>query len=54
LADAIIKHYKSGTVLSEGEATITVVASWRGPALKEDEWYHIPVTVEWYAHHNEI
>lgn len=54
LADAIIKHFKSGTVLSEGEARITVVASWRGPALKEDEWYHIPLTVEWYAHHNEV
>ena len=54
LADAIIKQFKSGTILSEGEARITVVASWRGPALKEDEWYHIPVTVEWFAHHNEV
>ena len=54
LADTIIRHFKSGTILSEGEARITVAASWRGPALKEDEWYHLPITVEWFTHHNEI
>jgi hypothetical protein len=54
LADAIIRNFKSGTVLSEGGITLTIAAAWRGVGTSEDEWYHIPVTVEWYAHHNEV
>jgi len=54
LADEIMRHYKSGTRLSANGREVTTIVPGRSAGFVDSIWYHVPVTVGWYTHVEDI
>ncbi len=50
LADNVMGHYRSGTRLFHGDASVTTLVPSRGAGFVTGIWYQLPVTVYWYSH----
>jgi hypothetical protein len=54
VADAIINHFKSGTVLTEGSINIRIRGASRESAFFDESdqpvWYILPVSVDYFAY----
>lgn len=46
-AQAIADAFKSGTALTVNSTTVQVQAAYLTPALRDAEWFMIPVTIDW-------
>jgi hypothetical protein len=49
MADALISHFKRGTSLTSGGETLKIKSSGRAKGINEPNWYHVPVTIDWFA-----
>ena len=50
-AELVITAFKRGTSLTAvGGVTTRIERAWRGPAIQESDWYHVPVSVSWFAY----
>lgn len=49
-SDDVITHFKRGTTATYSGVKVSIRRAWRGTALPEDDWYHIPINIEWYAY----
>lgn len=47
LRDAIIDHFKRGTLLTYSDITVQVVKAFSGPMLQETDWIHLPLTIRY-------
>jgi len=52
MAGRICSHYTRGTRVTYNNILLRVLESWPGPALLEDAWYYIPVTVRYWCFDN--
>lgn len=54
VVDAICTLFKAGTILTSGPTNIRTDAVWPSPAIEEPDWYHIPVSVQWFAYTDNV
>lgn len=47
LRDGIVDHFKRGTVLTSGPASLTIQRAYAGPMMEEPGWVQLPITVEY-------
>ena len=48
-AEGVITAFKRGKTFVFGGVTTRVEKVWREGAIEEDDWFHIPVKVMWFA-----
>jgi hypothetical protein len=49
-AETLIAAFKRGTTLTANGLTVRIDKAWRSPAIQEKDWYHVPVSVRWFAY----
>lgn len=50
-AKLVIAAFKRGTSLTAVSGVITrIERAWRGVAVQEKDWYHVPVSIRWFAY----
>ena len=49
IADTLATAFKRGTTLSLGTTTVIVKSAQRGPYMEEPDWFHIPLSINFYA-----
>jgi hypothetical protein len=50
VAEGLIAAFKRGSAFTGGSVTVRVQKVWRGVAIQDGDWYHIPVSVMWFAY----
>lgn len=45
----VLNIFERGTSLTYGSVKTRIIASYPGPALKEDPYYRMPVTINWQS-----
>lgn len=43
--DALVNHFKRGTLINTAEGVLTVTRSWSGNEMPTTDWISIPVSV---------
>ena len=51
-AAALVALFKAGTRLTYNTLEVTCEKAWPGPAMVEDGWYHVPVSVMYSCYSN--
>lgn len=49
-AELVRAHFKRGTKLAGSGFVVTIRGAGPGPAIQEDGWYVVPVTISYYAY----
>jgi hypothetical protein len=49
-AETLMEAFKRGITLTANGLTVRVDKAWRSPAIQESDWYHVPVSVSWFAY----
>ena len=49
-AEAVIAAFKRGSAFTSGGVTTRVEKAWREVAVEEQDWYHVPVKIMWFAY----
>ncbi|NTX58153.1 hypothetical protein HR086_43340 [Myxococcus sp. CA039A] len=49
-AQALCDGFKRGTSLSRGDTAVRVESVSRGPGMRDEGWWHTPVSVLWWVH----
>jgi hypothetical protein len=48
MRDSILNHFKRGTVLEYNAFSITIQKAYGGPMMQEQDWVHVPITIQYY------
>jgi hypothetical protein len=49
-AEDLVTYFKRGKTFVSGGVTVRVRRAWRSAAAQEADWYHVPVSVMWFAY----
>lgn len=50
IAEDLVAYFKQGKSFTSGDVTVRVSRAWRSVAVQEKDWFHVPVTIRWFAY----
>ncbi|MCB2186484.1 MAG: DUF4128 domain-containing protein [Deltaproteobacteria bacterium] len=54
VADQLINHFPRGLQLEADGVTLEISRAWRAAPQDDEMWYHLPVSLEWFAYAENI